>query len=406
MGNKSIGVVTAMLITGGSDRLLESIYTRFVKKGYSVTLYAAYPSNAGSRFESSLKQKGIIVKTPPCSIRWILLFFGLLLSTPLFLAYPVYSRFNREKVIAFYKHIYHSIERSLIDPVYHTLAGYRISRDHKKNNYSWISGYHYTVYPVLLKLKTRLSIPVFYTEISSPQGRAAVRQKSEHFNMNVFDKIFVPSLIIGRELEEYEHVQKGYTIIPFFIDISEIRYRVPEKPALSFGIIARLSPEKRLDFLITMLSVIKKSNPSVLLVLVGTGPQEGQLKQLSDALGVTSSVKFIRGFKDLDEVMAEIDIFTLCSEIEGMPLTLIEAMCYGKPILATPVGSIPDMVTDGYNGFIVTRDDPAGFVLHIRELLENVSLFRYISHNSRMTFEKKFDPDILFEQLLKECESS
>jgi glycosyltransferase involved in cell wall biosynthesis len=406
MVNKSIGVVTAMLITGGSDRLLESIYTRFVKKGYSVTLYATYPSKAESRFVSSFEKKGIIVKTPPCSIRWILLFFGLLLSTPLFLVYPVYSRFNRQKVIAFYKRIYHSIECSLIDPVYHILVWYRISREHNKNNYSWISGYHYTVYPVLLKLKNRLSIPVFYTEISSPKGRAAVRQKSENFNMNVFDKIFVPSAIIGRELEEYEHLQKGYTIIPFFIDIPETRYLVPEKPALSFGIIARLSPEKRLDFLITMLSVIKKSNPSVLLVLVGTGPQEKELKQLSESLGVTSSIKFIRGFGNLDEVMAEIDIFTLCSDIEGMPLTLIEAMCYGKPILATPVGSIPEMVIDGYNGFIVTREDPAEFVLHIRELLENVSRFRYISHNSRMTFENKFNPDILFEKLLKECESS
>ncbi|WML67961.1 MAG: UDP-N-acetylglucosamine--peptide N-acetylglucosaminyltransferase GtfA subunit [Methanoregula sp. SKADARSKE-2] len=402
---KSIGVITALLITGGSDRLLDSIYSRFVKKGYSVTIYAAYPSKEGSVFISAFRAKGIVIKTPPSFPRSILLLLGLLLATPLLVLYPFYSRFNRERVSQFYEYIFHFIERSLIDPVYQELLYYRILVDQRKEKFSWISGYHYSIYPVLSKLKKNVSIPVYYTEISSPKGRVtSAGPRRQEIDINRFDKIFVPSSIIGKELEVYENLKKEYFVIPFFVDLPKMTYLVPQYPAVTFGIIARLSPEKNLDFLIRSLTQIKNSNPSVRLVLVGSGPQDKELKKLAETLGVITSVKFISTFRDIREIMKEIDIFTLCSDIEGMPLTLIEAMAYGKPILATPAGSIPEMVTEGCNGFMFTKEKPDDLIRFLRELIEDYEHYSRVSQNSRKMFEQNYNPNHLFAKLLDECE--
>jgi glycosyltransferase involved in cell wall biosynthesis len=257
------------------------------------------------------------------------------------------------------------------------------------------------MYPVLYRLKTLLKIPVFYTEISSPKWRVQfMNQIKTKKYLNCFDKVFVPSSIIGEELKQYEGLQKNYYIIPFFIDLPEYSYQIPNKPARSFGLIARLSPEKNPDLLIRILKLVKKGIPDAKLILIGTGPLKQQLITIAISLGLLDDVHFVDNFEKIEDVVGLIDIFTLLSDVEGMPLSIIEALYFGKPVIATPVGSIPDMIVDGYNGYIIDKNKIQDIADHIIELMKNFSLYTMMSQNSRLIYESNFDPDTLFSELL------
>ena len=400
-GNKHLCFITAVLITGGGDRLLESICPRFKKAGYDISLYVSYPVRGKSSIRSDFEHQGITVKMPPPYISKILLMgIGLIPFSPSFILYPICC-LNLNKSIVFYKKVYHWVEKNFVYSIFHCFLIIRVIYDHHLKKYSTISGNQYAMYPVLYRLKTLLKIPVFYTEISSPKWRVQfMNQIKTKKYLNCFDKVFVPSSIIGEELKQYEGLQKNYYIIPFFIDLPEYSYQIPNKPARFFGLIARLSSEKNPDILIQILKLVKKDIPNAKLILIGTGPLKQQLITIAISLGVLDDIQFIDHFEHIENVIELIDIFTLVSDVEGMPLSIIEALYFGKPVIATPVGSIPDMIVDGYNGYIIDKNRIQGIADHIIELMENISQYKTMSQNSRLLYERKFDPDTLFNELL------
>jgi glycosyltransferase involved in cell wall biosynthesis len=400
-GNKHLCFITAILITGGGDRLLQSICPRLKKLGYAITIFAAYPLRGKSSIRSDFEHQGITVKMPPPYISKILLMgIGLIPFTPSFILYPICC-LNLNKSIVFYKKVYHWVEKNFVYPIFHCFLIVRVICDHHFKQYFIISGYMAGMYPVLYRLKKMLKIQVFYTEISSPQWRiGGTNKKKTQMYLNTFDKIFVPSSIIGKELEKFEGLQNIFYTIPFFIDLPKFVYQTPQTPARSFGLIARLSPEKNQDILIETLYIVKKNISDVTLVLIGTGPLKQQLITIAISLGVLEDIRFIDNFEKIEEVIQKIDIFTLVSDVEGMPLTIIEALYFGKPVIATPVGSIPDMIVDGYNGYIIDKNQIRDIADHIIELMENDNQYKMMSQNSRLVYERKFDPDTLFSELL------
>lgn len=358
---KNICVVTALLTTGGSDRLLESIYSRFVKRGDKVTIYSVFPPEGMSESMKALQRAGVVIKYP------FVFLHG-----------------------ATYK----------LDRLYQGILTCRILYDHQKTPFDFISGYHFTAYRSLQTLKKKLAIPVYYTEISSPKERAGI--KFYRGDINNFDKVFVPSNIIKQELVDYENLKTTCIVVPFFVDIPEPTPPSPTPPTPArIGVIARLSPEKNISLLISALAELKGSNPYVRLVIVGTGELESDLKHQAEFLGVSRSVRFIPSFNKLNDVMDKIDIFALCSDIEGMPLTLIEAMAYGKPIVATNVGSIPEMVISGINGFVVPKGDIKEIVISLRKIMESPQRYNMFSLNSRKNYNLQYNPDVQFKNLAR-----
>lgn len=360
---KHIAVVTALLTTGGGDRLLESIYTRFVERGYKVTIYVLYPS----KYTGDLNRTGITIKTPPLVL------------------YPLF------RVLRL---------RRIFEPLFHSILECRIRSDHNRSHFAWVMMYHFGTYPLLGLLKNFMGCPIYYTEISSPRGRTVVS------SINGFDKVFVPSATIGRELEVVEGLKNGYTVVPFFVDLKEkppipAHLHVPEP---TVGIIARLSPEKNIEFLIRAMATVKTKNKSIRLLIVGAGHDEAKLKSLVAELGLINEVRFVQSFTSLTAIMKQIDVIALCSKIEGMPLTLIEAMAYGKPVLSTPVGSVHEMIKDGYNGFKVSTH--VGFVSALRLIVEPHPsiMYDFMSKKAREHYEQYYDPDKVFPKLLAACE--
>ena len=399
--NKNLCFITSVLITGGSDRLLQSLLPRFRKLGYNITIYVAYPSLEKSSLQSSLEPLGISVKVPSYYSKILLIHIGYISFLPLIIKFRVICFIKKRKNASISREFLPRILNSFVNPIYHILLLLRVIFDHQLKRYFLISGNQYAMYYVLYRLKTVLKIPVFYTEISSPKYRALGMSQIETSKyLNKFDKVFVPSLIIGEELIQYEGLKKNFYNIPFFIDIPNYIYQIPTKPARSFGLIGRFSPEKNQDILMHVLKIVKTKIPDVKLILIGSGPQKQQLISMAMSLEIFEDIQIIDHFEHIEEVIKLIDIFTLISDVEGMPLSIIEALYFGKPVIATPVGSLPDMIVNDYNGYLIDKDHIQEISDHIIKLMEHFCLYKKMSQNSHLLYEEKFTPDYLFNELL------
>jgi glycosyltransferase involved in cell wall biosynthesis len=94
------------------------------------------------------------------------------------------------------------------------------------------------------------------------------------------------------------------------------------------------------------------------LVLVGSGPLEDGLRSQADAAGLAGRVVFAGSRGDVPDLLAAFDVFVLSSRYEGLPIALLEAMAAGRACVATAVGGVPEVVTDGVDGVLVPPGDP------------------------------------------------
>lgn len=106
----------------------------------------------------------------------------------------------------------------------------------------------------------------------------------------------------------------------------------------------------------------------VRFVSVGQGPLAGQLEKERDDLGLGERFQFLGYREDPIRVLLAADVFCLSSRFEGLPIALLEAMAAGLPVVATRVGGVPSVVTDGTEGRLVSAGDPAALAAAVAEL--------------------------------------
>lgn len=132
------------------------------------------------------------------------------------------------------------------------------------------------------------------------------------------------------------------------------------------GTVARLVRQKALH---VQIEALARLDPSVHLVVVGEGPLASDLRALASRLGVGHRVHF-EGFQtDIPAYMRAFDVFALSSIYEGFGLVLLEAMAAARPIVATRVSAIPEVVADGETGLLVPPNDVAAFASALSRVL-------------------------------------
>lgn len=396
MRRKKICFLVALLITGGSDKLLLAQSAILMKKGFEIVIYSIRPIEKNSLYTEFI-EKGINVKDYPLLFKYFLKIFKYALIYPLSLLKMI--GFNKTGLI---DKLIDVIENGIIARICEPILCLRILIDARKERYDIISASHFSTLRIAHILKKILKITVIYTEISSPKWRRKnLTRKKIGNHLNCLDRIIVPSKIIGKELIQYEGLSKEYVVLPFFIDFPEIEMRFVNRKAEFFGLIARLSSEKNQDVLINVLKLIHEKNVNARLILVGRGPKENDYKNLAKNLRVDKHVKFISHFDDINEVINCIDIFVSCSDVEGMSLSLIEALYYGKPILATDVGANAELVLNNFNGYLIDKNDINDIAMKIINIIENEDIFKKFSYNSRILYKELFNNEKLSKQLLE-----
>lgn len=154
--------------------------------------------------------------------------------------------------------------------------------------------------------------------------------------------------------------------------------------------VGRLSVEKGHRFLLNAWRYVVEHLKNAQLVLVGDGPEMPKLLRQAQALGIESSVRFIGHTSRPLDYLRECDVFVLPSLTEGLPIALLEACAIGKPVIASNVGGVGEVVIPGYNGLLVRSKQPMEIASAIIDILTHVEVAVAMGAHGRQLIEEKF----------------
>ena len=149
----------------------------------------------------------------------------------------------------------------------------------------------------------------------------------------------------------YDQIDRGE------VDRLRRMWDVPEG-AILIGTVGRMAPQKAMHVMLRGFARYRReTSGDPRLVLVGAGPLERKLKRLAQKLGLGNGVIWAGFREDIPVVMQAFDVFALTSDYEGFGLVLLEAMAAGKPVVATRVSAIPEIVVEGETGLLCDAGD-------------------------------------------------
>jgi len=173
--------------------------------------------------------------------------------------------------------------------------------------------------------------------------------------------------------------------------------------------VGRLHKQKGHYYLIHAILKVGKEVSNIKLLIIGEGEEENNLKNLTESLDLTDKVIFMGVRFDVESIISTAKLFVLPSLWEGMPNVLLEAMAAEKPVVATEVGGVAELVINGETGLLVPSRDSGALASAIIDLLQNDLKAKRMGRNGRIRVEKKFnisktlkETENLYQKLLKE----
>ncbi len=176
--------------------------------------------------------------------------------------------------------------------------------------------------------------------------------------------LLVPTTVIsnGVDRDRYQPGHRG-------VEAVEGKYRLPPGRRMLF--VSRLAKDKRVDVLIRSMVYLRETGAH--LILVGTGDDQERLNDIVADLHLGDFVHFL-GFvpeEDLPSVYRASDLFAIASECEVQSIPTLQALATGLPVVAVDAAALPDLVTDGVNGFLVPPDDPQSLAIAARRIFND-----------------------------------
>lgn len=195
--------------------------------------------------------------------------------------------------------------------------------------------------------------------------------------------------------------RRKMSVIPNSIDPSELQNTENRDLRLELGIaphtkiigvVGRLSPEKGQVVFLKALAMARQTIPNLVGMLVGDGPDKAKLKAEAARMGLGSSVIFTGHVRHIGDFYRAMDLLVLPSLSEGMPNVLLEAMLFGKPVVASRVGGVPEVVVEGKTGLMVPPRDETAICNAIVKVFSKNGFINYLSRETMMHSIDKFSP--------------
>jgi glycosyltransferase involved in cell wall biosynthesis len=200
----------------------------------------------------------------------------------------------------------------------------------------------------------------------------------------------------------------GFPLIPNGIPVDAFRGRLIDRERwrsnegfaptdVLFVCVAGLRAQKNPALLLEAFHRELASDPRAHLLFVGRGALKSELERQVGALGLQERVHLLGLRSDVPEILNAADVFVLSSDYEGNPLSVMEAMAAGKPMVCTAVGGVPELVEDGKCGLLVPQRNVKALAGTIRYMLENPEARKYMGEASTRRAVERFDLRVMTE---------
>jgi len=160
--------------------------------------------------------------------------------------------------------------------------------------------------------------------------------------------------------------------------------------AIVIGTAGRLTPVKGQDTFLRAARLILDREPRAQFLIAGDGPLEHDLKSLAGQLGIDSACRFLGARNDIADVVSAMDVFVLPSLNEGMPMAALEAMALAKPVVASKVGGLPEVIRHRESGVLVPPGNADALAAACLELVRDRSRAARMGAEARRTIEAEF----------------
>jgi glycosyltransferase involved in cell wall biosynthesis len=194
----------------------------------------------------------------------------------------------------------------------------------------------------------------------------------------------------GVDLQRYNHQQPCCTL--------HDDYRIPESSPI-VGVVARLEAEKGHRTLVDAWPLVLAVHPEAWLLIVGEGSERNSLEAQSASLGISEKVVFTGRREDVPAVTAALDVAVLPSYREAQGLSVLEAMALSRPVVASNVGGIPEMIEDGVTGLLVPPGDCEALGAAIIRLLSDHPLADMIAKRGHDMVHDRFCIELMTSQI-------
>lgn len=177
------------------------------------------------------------------------------------------------------------------------------------------------------------------------------------------------------------------------LDLTKYQFRLPRQEVRQIFCAARLAPEKGIEFLVQALALLIAKNRDVHLRLAGDGPSRAALEDTARKLGVADRVSFLGNLSEQDvaQELSSSDLFVLPSLAEGVPVSIMEAMAIGVPVIATNIAGTSELVESGKTGFLVRPTDFQAIADAVVTMMDDHDFRRRAAELGRAKVADEFD---------------
>lgn len=158
----------------------------------------------------------------------------------------------------------------------------------------------------------------------------------------------------------------------------------------NIAVVGRLVPGKNVHLVFEAAAALRRDVPGLQVTVAGDGPERQALESRAAALGISDAVRFLGFINDVPAMLQTADVLAMPSDTEGLPISILEALAVGVPIVASAVGSIPDVARDGRESWLMPAGDGTALASLLRAVAADPSAADRRAAAGRQRFEQEF----------------
>ncbi|MFH1387070.1 MAG: glycosyltransferase [bacterium] len=398
---------------GGAEKQFVAMVLNRKKEGYRPVVFSYYPTSKDNQYVVKLREEGVRVIAPRPLSSKIIDFLYIYVSISGKMLLPVYSFIKklkfREARDKLKKEIDYEFKRGPKKIINNIIFYLLLSWQDLFNPASLVHSFRCDFGTELaVTWARRRHVPMIFSERGGVD-KEDYYQKTWFYSLKKLKEISRHCIIMVLSKQIRQRAWRVFgpeskvAVIPNCIPDPYISTNISTNQRLEtneviIGSLGRLSHEKGYDVLIKAIKNLTDKGLKIKCLIGGEGVERRNLELLVSSLGIKEKVSFV-GMVSEDSISGFIsnnDIFVLPSRTEGMPNSLLYAMGMRKPIIATSVGSVPEVVKDGINAILVPPEEPASLAGAIVKLYNDKVKRLSFGEQSRKLYLEHFTPEVVW----------